>query len=93
MNCDMEEKGIVARDGLPPEPRWREALPPQSTTARQPAAGSGQWRFSLLQIDVEVEEPEPLENGSPTHNPPMSAMVEKERRKGTWGKGTFALTP
>jgi hypothetical protein len=45
-----------------------------STTARQRAAGSGQpaadngQRFSLLQIDVEVEEPETSENPFVIHN-------------------------
>ena len=41
MNYNMEEKGIVARDFLPPEPRW----PPRGTTAAKhhhPAACSGQ---------------------------------------------------
>ncbi|CAL8377321.1 unnamed protein product, partial [Boreogadus saida] len=37
-----------------------KAPPPRSTTARQRAAGS--VRFSLLQIDVYVEEPETSEN-------------------------------
>ncbi|CAL8380147.1 unnamed protein product [Boreogadus saida] len=46
MNRDMEEKGIVAHDCLPLEPPCREA----PSTA------------SLLQIDVEVEEPETSEN-------------------------------
>ena len=63
MNCDML-----------PAARCCEAPPPRSTTAlqraagsEQPAAGSeqpaaGSAQFSLLQIDVEVEEPETLEN-------------------------------
>ena len=74
MNCNMEEKGIVAHDCLPPESRCpplaatrhhhRKAPPPGSG---QPAAGSRQWaagsaRVSLLQIDVEVEELETSEN-------------------------------
>ena len=46
MNCDML-----------PAARCREAPPPGSG---QLAAGS--MRFSLLQIDVEVEEPETSEN-------------------------------
>ena len=60
MHCDMDEKGIVALDCLPPEPHC--PLPRGTTAAKhhRPAAGSG--RFSLLQIDVGVEEPETLEN-------------------------------
>ncbi|CAL8376704.1 unnamed protein product [Boreogadus saida] len=48
--------------------RCREAPPPRRTTTRQQAAGS--VRFSLLQIDVAVEEPETSENvsGSPTQS-------------------------
>ena len=46
MNCDMDEKGIVARDCPLPEPR----CPPPTAAkhhrpaagSRQPAAGSGQ---------------------------------------------------
>ena len=58
MNCDML-----------PAAGCREAPPPRSTTARQRAAGrwclapaAGSARFCLLQIDVEVEEPETSEN-------------------------------
>ena len=58
MNCDML-----------PAAGCREAPPPRSTTARQRAAGrwclapaAGRARFCLLQIDVEVEEPETSEN-------------------------------
>ena len=43
-------------DSLRPAAHCREAPPPQSTTARQRAASG------LLQIDVEVEEPETSEN-------------------------------
>ena len=50
MNCDML-----------PAAGFREAPPPRSTTTRQRTAGSSA-RFSLLQIDVEVEEPETSEN-------------------------------
>ncbi|CAL8270476.1 unnamed protein product [Boreogadus saida] len=55
MNCDMTP--VAAKH------HRREAPPPRSTTAWQRAAGSGQpaagsERFSLLQIDVKVEEPE-----------------------------------
>ena len=49
MNCDMPP--VAARH------HRRKAPPPGSG---QPAAGSA--RFSLLQIDVEVEEPETSEN-------------------------------
>ena len=49
MNCDTPQ--VAARH------HRREAPPPGSG---QPAAGSA--RFSLLQIDVEVEEPETSEN-------------------------------
>ncbi|CAL8350369.1 unnamed protein product [Boreogadus saida] len=58
MNCDML-----------PAAGCREAPPPRSTTARQRAAGrwslapaAGSVRFCLLQIDVEVEEPETSDN-------------------------------
>ena len=49
MNCDMPP--VAARH------HRREAPPPSS---RQPASGSA-W-FSLLQIDVKVEEPETSQN-------------------------------
>ena len=49
MNCDMPPVAV--------RHHRREAPPPGSG---QPAAGSA--RFSLLQIDVEVEEPETSEN-------------------------------
>ena len=39
LNCEMEEKGIVARDCLPPEPRCRAAL-------MEPRGGGGAlWRW------------------------------------------------
>ena len=50
----MEEKGIVDRDCVPPEPAVEAPLP------RQRAAGNA-W-VGLLQIDGEVEEPETSEN-------------------------------
>ena len=42
MHCDMDEKGIVALDCLPPEPHC--PLPRGTTAAKhhRPAAGSGQ---------------------------------------------------
>ncbi|CAL8378930.1 unnamed protein product [Boreogadus saida] len=51
MNCDIL-----------PAAGSHEAPPPPRTTARQRAAVSRQQAFSLLQIDVEVEEPETSEN-------------------------------
>jgi hypothetical protein len=106
MNRDMEEKGIVAPDCLPPEPccLLPAAHYPGTTAARHHCRGAGfprlspagaplpaaeapavrqraaglqgetiavnnrgqqslsMSRFSLLQIDVEVEEPEASEN-------------------------------
>ncbi|CAL8236085.1 unnamed protein product [Boreogadus saida] len=70
MNHDMEEKGIVGHECLPLEPRF-----PLPRDHRLGAAGgeglkrcpatipfsSMSW-FSLLQIDVEVEEPGKTEN-------------------------------
>ena len=53
MNCDMPP--VAARH------HRREAPPPGSG---QPAAGSA--RFSLLQIDVKVEEPERSQNPTKT---------------------------
>ena len=79
MNCDTEEKGIVALDYQPPEPRC--PLPTADTPPPCGTTGQGRWclgsgapavdnrgpqsratipfssmsRFSLLQIDVEVE--------------------------------------
>ena len=62
MNGDMEEKGTVARDCFS---LLASALP----AARAPAGDrrgqhslSPPCRFSLLQTDVEVEEPETSEN-------------------------------
>jgi hypothetical protein len=66
MNRDKEEKGIVARDCLPLEPRC--LLPRQrGSGGRQSQATmpfSSMSCFSLLQIDVEVEEPETSENST-----------------------------
>ncbi|CAL8378704.1 unnamed protein product [Boreogadus saida] len=92
MNRDMEEKGIVARDCLPPEPRCRlpaavrhqrRKTPPHGS--RQRAAG-GSVYFRLM----EVEEPEASEN--PTHISTtrlvvgvISAMVEKESGERNFG--------
>ena len=83
MNRDMEEKGIVARDCLPPEPR---CPPPRGTTTakhQRPAAGSGQQaagsgqRAVQSQIDVEVEEPEKSEN------PTLSFVIHNIVWRGT----------
>ncbi|CAL8339393.1 unnamed protein product [Boreogadus saida] len=78
MNCDMEEKGIVARDHLPPEPtaRCREAPPPRSTTARQRLVVGvisamvekefGEWNFgfdSVCRFQFEEHEHEPRHGG------------------------------
>jgi hypothetical protein len=52
MNRDMEEKGIVARDCLPPEPR----CPPHAAVRHQRLC-----RGSVY-FDVDVEEPESSEN-------------------------------
>ncbi|CAL8354812.1 unnamed protein product [Boreogadus saida] len=91
MNHDLEEKGIVASDCLPLEPRFplpaAEGPPPRRcplqevvvpiSAARcrgsenEGSSGKQSWAtipfssmsgFSLLQIDVEVEEPETSEN-------------------------------
>ena len=124
MNCDMEEKGIVARDCLPPEPRRPLPTadvppPPRGTTPRGTTAtrhhgaapavlprrcphprrwcidsgqrGSGgrqsrstipftsMSRFSILQIDVEVEEPETSEN--PTQSFEIHNIVVRHLQK------------
>ena len=65
MNGDMEEKGTVARDCFSlPAARLGAACCPGS--GRRPTRSalpfSSMSRFSLLQIDVEVEEPETSEN-------------------------------
>ena len=75
MNHDMEEKGIIARDCLPLEPLFRFPLPRRWSLGTESLAGDNRgqqsWAtipfssmswFSLLQIDVEVEEPETSEN-------------------------------
>ena len=67
----MKEKGIFARDWLPPEPRCllptSEAVLPwqRGSGGRQSGATtpfSSMSLISLLQIDVELEEPETSEN-------------------------------
>ena len=76
MNRDMEEKRIVAHDCPPLEPRCQGvgalALPaatavlPRETIAVNNRGATNPFssmsRFSLLQIDEEVEEPEKSEN-------------------------------
>ncbi|CAL8250008.1 unnamed protein product [Boreogadus saida] len=65
MNRDMEEKGIVAYDCLPPEPRCRGTNASAAGSAEAPRRATipfpSMSLFSLLQIDVEVEEPETSE--------------------------------
>ena len=62
-NHDMKEKGIVARECLPLESRCRgttsSALQEAEVPKRCPATipFSSLSRFSLLHIDVDVEEP------------------------------------
>ena len=69
MNHDMEEKGIVARECLPLEPRFplpRDHRLGAAVSTQQRGSGGRQPRstipfssilwFSLLQIDVDVEE-------------------------------------
>ena len=75
MNHDMEEKGIVGSECLPLEPRFalprdrcrgttasalQEAEVPQCCPATIPFSSLS--RFSLLHIDVDVEEPGTSEN-------------------------------
>ncbi|CAL8336095.1 unnamed protein product [Boreogadus saida] len=63
MNHDMEEKGIVARDCLPLEPRCPRPRQWFLSAAGcwLPAAEAVVPRH-LLQIDVELKEPETSEN-------------------------------
>ncbi|CAL8348826.1 unnamed protein product [Boreogadus saida] len=75
MNHDMEENGIVGRKCLPLEPRIplpRDSCRGTTASALQEAQGpkrcpatipfSSMSRFSLLQLDVDVEEPGTSEN-------------------------------
>ncbi|CAL8252742.1 unnamed protein product [Boreogadus saida] len=73
MNHDIEEKGIVGRECLPLEPRFplpmdrcrgttASALQEAEVPKRCPATIPFSSMFSLLQIDVDVEEPGTSEN-------------------------------
>ncbi|CAL8378283.1 unnamed protein product [Boreogadus saida] len=90
MNHDMEDKGIVGRECLLLEPRFpllrdhcrgttASALQEAEVPKRCPATilFSSMSRFSLLQINVDVEEPGTSEN--PTRlNMPSPFIVSME---------------
>ena len=63
LNRDMEDKGIVARDCLPTELRCLLPTAPPAGLRRETIPGNNLFLLhvmvqSVLQIDVEVEEPE-----------------------------------
>ena len=65
MNHDMEEKGIVGGECFQLETRGAEGPPPEAEVPKRCPATfpfSSLSRFSLLHIDVDVEEPGTSEN-------------------------------